>query len=124
MPFLAKQMGILFIYKFNKFFRSFILYNNGFCYSKFSLWNDIYRNTVDLSAQYLAKAKKLASDNELKAHLVFAQAKNAQQDLEKEGGKYLTSIDDALWEEFERYSQTTYYETVYSNCVYYSDYKN
>jgi hypothetical protein len=98
--------------------------NNGFSYSKFSLDDDTYLNTLYLSEQYLEKAKKYAKDDELKAHIVFAQAKNAQQDLEREGNRYLKSVSDPLWNEFERYKQTDYYTTVYSNCVYYSDYRN
>ena len=98
--------------------------NNGFNYGKFSMDDDTYLNTLYLSEQYLEKAKKHAKDEELKAHIVFAQAKNAQQDLEREGAYYLTSVDKSLWKEFEGFSQTKYYETVYSNCVYYSDYRN
>ena len=98
--------------------------NNAYNYDKFSIYGETYMNTSYLSERYLEKAKKLAADQELKAHIVFAQAKNAQQDLEREGNWYLKSVSDPLWNEFERYKQTDYYNTVYSNCVYYSDYRN
>ncbi len=98
--------------------------NNGFNYEKFALGNDTYKNTVSLSEMYLKKAKKAAEDEELKAHIIFAQAKNEQQALEEEGNIYLYSVSDPRWKEFENYSKTDYYETVYSNCLYYKDYRN
>ncbi len=56
--------------------------NNGFSYWKYGPDANVYKNTLDLSSAYLEKAKKSAEDRELKAHIVYAQAKNAQQVME------------------------------------------
>lgn len=108
------------------YYRHYLRFDNNNSYNsfKFSIFDDTYQNTLSLSEMYLKKAKKAAEDEELKAHIVFAQAKNAQQTLEMEGNLYLFTVSEPLWNEFEGYRQTDYYETVYSYCRYYKDYRN
>ena len=68
-----------------------------------------------------------ATDNELKAHIVFAQAKNAQQIMEAESVSswYRTRmVPDAQFDILDQFEGTQYQNDVYSNCLYYSDYHN
>ena len=102
--------------------------NNGFCYDKYGSYGDEpYKNTLQLSSNYLEKAMKTASDNELKAHIVFAQAKNAQQEMEASAVSAweLTRVvpQDQLYI-LDQFKGTAYQKDVYSNCLYYSDYHN
>lgn len=102
--------------------------NNGFCYDKYGSYGDEpYKNTLQLSSNYLEKAMKTASDNELKAHIVFAQAKNAQQEMEASAVSAweLTRVvpQDQLYI-LDQFKGTVYQKDVYSNCLYYSHYHN
>ena len=108
------------------YFRQYLRFdnNNAWCYSKYSFDVDAYKNTLQLSKNYLEKAKKQANDSELKAHIVFAQAKNAQQDLEREGKTEMESVSRPLFKELENYSLTKYYKAVLSNCQYFETYHN
>ena len=102
--------------------------DNGFCYDKYGAYGDEpYKNTLQLSSNYLEKAMKTASDNELKAHIVFAQAKNAQQEMEASAVSAweLTRVvpQDQLYI-LDQFKGTVYQKDVYSNCLYYSHYHN
>ena len=102
--------------------------NNGFCYDKYGSYGDEpYKNTLQLSSTYLDKAMKTASDNELKAHIVFAQAKNAQQMMEAENvssWEYTRVVPDFQFDILDQFKGTVYQQKVYSNCLYYSHYHN
>ncbi|MBO6024660.1 MAG: hypothetical protein J6P83_07400 [Bacteroidales bacterium] len=102
--------------------------DNSFSYYKYGNYGDEpYKNTLQLSSTYLEKAMKTATDNELKAHIVFAQAKNAQQVMEGEDFStwdYTMVIPHAWFYELDKYRGTAYQKEVLSNCVYYSDYHN
>lgn len=101
--------------------------NNGFCYDKFSFdAEQRYKNTLALSKSYLDKAKNTASDRELKAHLVFADAKIAQQNMESSASywTYTMIVADSQFDEFGQYKDTQYHQTVWSNCLYYRVYHN
>ena len=100
--------------------------NNGFTYWKFGPDATAYKNTLELSNAYLEKAKGLATDKELKAHIIFAQAKNAQQVMEQNLSywDYQMMVADDQFDEFDNYAGTAYHKAVSSNCVYYRDYHN
>ncbi len=102
--------------------------NNGFCYYKYGYYGDgPYKNTLQLSSIYLEKAMETATDNELKAHIVFAQAKNAQQIMEAENVSswyHTRVVPDAQFDILDQFEGTQYQNDVYSNCLYYSDYHN
>ena len=102
--------------------------NNGFCYNKYGSYGDKpYKNTLQLSNTYLEKAMKTVSDNELKAHIVFAQAKNSQQVMEAENEPiwgFERVIPHAQFDVLDQFKGTLYQKEVYSNCLYYSDYHN
>lgn len=102
--------------------------NNGYCDYKYGSYGDnVYKNTLELSRTYLEKARKTATNNELKAHIAFAMAKNAQQDLEataRSSWDYSMVIPDHQFEELDQYKGTEYHSAVYSNCLYYRDYHN
>lgn len=100
--------------------------NNGFSYWKYGPDANVYKNTLDLSSAYLEKAKKSAEDRELKAHIVYAQAKNAQQVMEDHVDTWDQQmvIPHAQLNEFDQYAGTSYHQAVLSNCVYYRDYHN
>ena len=102
--------------------------NNGFCYDKYgSYGNEPYKNTLQLSSNYLEKAMKTASDNELKAHIVFAQAKNAQQQMEASevsSWEFTRVVPHAQFDILDQFKGTVYQKDVYSNCLYYSNYHN
>ena len=100
--------------------------NNGFSYWKYGPDANVYKNTLDLSSAYLEKAKKSAEDRELKAHIVYAQAKNAQQVMEDHVDTWDQQmvIPHAQLNEFDQYAGTSYHQAVLSNCLYYRDYHN
>lgn len=100
--------------------------NNGFSYWKYGPDANVYKNTLDLSSAFLEKAKKSAEDRELKAHIVYAQAKNAQQVMEDHVDTWDQQmvIPHAQLNEFDQYAGTSYHQAVLSNCVYYRDYHN
>jgi len=98
--------------------------NNAWSYSKYGFDVTAYKNTLQLSTNYLNKAKKQASDNELKAHIVFALAKNEQQILESNGNMGMMSVSRQLFEEMDKYQNTQYYGNVVSSCSYFEDYHN
>lgn len=101
--------------------------NNAFNSNKFGYGDKPYKNTLQLSNEYLAKAKKTATDRELLAHIVFAQAKNAQQAMEPAAASYWNYsrvVPDAEFNELDKYKGTNYYNAVKTNCVYYSLYHN
>lgn len=100
--------------------------DNGFSYWKYGPDADRYKNTIELSDAYLEKAKKTATDRELLAHIIFAQAKNAQQ-LMEDGVSYWSYqmvVADEQFNEFDQYAGTAYHREVSSNCVYYREYHN
>jgi hypothetical protein len=100
--------------------------NNGFSYWKFGPDAKAYKNTLELSNAYLEKARKTATDRELLAHIIFAQAKNAQQ-LEEQNASYWTYkmvVPHEQFNEFDQYAGTIYHSVVSSNCIYYRDYHN
>ena len=101
--------------------------DNAFCYRKYSIDADSYKNTLALSDNYLEKAKKIATDRELLAHIVFAQAKNAQEDMEVTVASrwdYTMVVPDEQFDELDQYEGTDYYDAVRTNCLYFSDYHN
>jgi len=102
--------------------------DNSFCYYKYGRYDDKpYKNTLQLSSDYLDKAKKTATDRELLAHIVFAQAKVAQQEMEGEehsAWDYTMVVPHTWFNELDKYKGTAYQKEVFSNCVYYSDYHN
>ena len=100
--------------------------NNAFCHWKYGPDANAYQNTIELSDAYLEKAKSLATDRELKAHIIFAQAKNAQQLMEQNISywEYEMMVADDQFDEFDQYAGTVYHRAVSSNCVYYRDYHN
>ncbi len=108
------------------YFRQYLRFddNNGFSYWKYGPDAGVYMNTLELSDAYLEKAKKSAADNELKAHIVYAQAKNIQQVMEDHVDSWYLQkvIPHAKFDEFDQYAGTRYHSTVKSNCLYYSDY--
>jgi len=108
------------------YFRHYLRFdnNNGWSYSKYDFDVKAYKNTLHLSTNYLNKAKKQAADNELKAHIVFAQAKNAQQNLERQGKSEMKSVPQSLFKEMDKYQKTAYYADVLSNCLYFEAYHN
>ena len=100
--------------------------NNAFSYWKFGPDAKAYKNTLELSNAYLEKARKTATDRELLAHIIFAQAKNAQQ-LEVQNASYWTYkmvVPHEQFNEFDQYAGTIYHSVVSSNCIYYRDYHN
>lgn len=100
--------------------------NNAFSYWKFGPDAKAYKNTLELSNAYLEKARKTATDRELLAHIIFAQAKNAQQ-LEEQNASYWTYkmvVPHEQFNEFDQYAGTIYHSVVSSNCIYYRDYHN
>ena len=102
--------------------------DNGFSYYKYGSYGDEpYKNTLQLSSNYLEKAMKTASDNELKAHIVFAQAKNAQQQMEASevsSWAYTRVVPQDQLYILDQFKGTKYQKDVYSNCLYYSHYHN
>jgi len=108
------------------YFRHYLRFdnNNGWSYSKYDFDVKAYKNTLHLSTNYLNKAKKQAANNELKAHIVFAQAKNAQQNLERQGKSEMKSVPQSLFKEMDKYQKTVYYADVLSNCLYFEAYHN
>lgn len=109
------------------YFRQYLRFdnNNAFSYDKFGS-DATYKSTLGLSMAYLDKAEKTATDRELKAHIVFAQAKNAQQTMEEEVSywDYKKVLPFEQYQEFDNYTDTQYHNEVMSNCLYYRDYFN
>ena len=109
------------------YFRQYLRFdnNNAFNYLKFGL-DTSHKNTLDLSASYLDKAEQTATDRELKAHIVFARAKNVQQAMEENGSVwyYTKMLPLDQYHEFDNYTGTQYHNEVLSNCLYYRDYYN
>ena len=100
--------------------------NNGFSYWKFGPDATAYKNTLELSSAYLEKAREKATDRELLAHIIFAQAKNAQQLVEQSISywTYKMVVSHEQFNEFDQYVGTAYHNEVSSNCIYYRDYHN
>lgn len=110
------------------YYRQYLRFDNdnGFSYWKFGPDCTAYKNTLELSNAYLEKAKKTATDRELLAHIIFAQAKNAQQLMEQNTSywAYQMVVADEQFNEFDQYAGTAYHQAVLSNCLYYRDYHN
>ena len=110
------------------YYRQYLRFDNdnGFSYWKYGPDANVYKNTLDLSSAYLDKAKKSAADRELMAHIIFAQAKNAQQLMEQNTSywSYQMVVPHEQLNELDQYAGTSYQKTVLSNCVYYRDYHN
>ena len=109
------------------YFRQYLRFdnNNGFSYWKFGPDVTPYENTYALSASYIEKAKKTAEDRELKAHLAFATAKNAQEAMEETASTYWDYqkvIPHEQLNELDLYDDTRYQKEVLSNCLYYRDF--
>ena len=102
--------------------------NNGFSYYKYGSYGDEpYKNTVQLSGNYLDKAMQTATDSDLKAHIAFASAKVAQQGMEGEAGSswdYTRVVPHFQFDIFDQYRGTAYWNAVNTNCLYYSHYHN
>ena len=109
------------------YFRQYLRFdkNNGFCYDKFGS-DAAYKNTVELSESYLEKAEMRANDRELKAHIAFARAKNAQQVMEDgtSSWDYTKVLPLDQYHELDLYAGTQYHKAVMSNCLYYRNYHN
>ena len=110
------------------YYRQYLRFDNdnSFSYWKYGPDADRYKNTLALSEAYLEKARKTATDRELLAHIIFAQAKNAQQLMEDNTSYwgYHMVVADEQFNEFDQYAGTAYHREVASNCVYYRDYHN
>ena len=110
------------------YYRQYLRFDNdnSFSYWKYGPDADRYKNTLALSDAYLEKARKTATDRELLAHIIFAQAKNAQQLMEDNTSYwgYHMVVADEQFNEFDQYAGTAYHREVSSNCVYYRDYHN
>ncbi len=110
------------------YYRQYLRFDNdnGFSYWKYGPDANVYKNTLDLSSAYLEKAKKSVADRELMAHIIFAQAKNAQQLMEQNTSywNYQMVVPHEQLNELDQYAGTSYQKTVLSNCVYYRDYHN
>lgn len=107
------------------FYRHYLRFgnNNSYSHEKYGPGKTTYKNTLDLANTYLEKAKKSVLDNELKAHIVFAYAKNLQQMMENHT-YYEKVIPNEQFDEFNQYNGTQYHQTVLSNCLYYKEYHN
>ena len=110
------------------YYRQYLRFDNdnGFSYWKYGPDGTAYKNTLELSDAYLDKARKTATDRELLAHIIFAQAKNAQQLMEQNTSYWAFHmvVADEQFNEFDQYAGTAYHGAVSSNCVYYKDYHN
>ena len=118
-----------FFYNVSKtgYFRQYLRFDNdnSFTYWKFGPGVNTYENTWPLSAAYIEKAMKTAEDRELKAHLVFASAKNAQESMEETLSNYWDYemvIPQEQFNELDQYKDTEYHTAVYSHCLYYKYY--
>ena len=100
--------------------------NNGWTSIKYSLDDSVYKNTLPLSTYYLNQAMETATDRELKAHIVFAQAKNAQQVMEQDVSSWYVTmvVPQEEFDVFDQYEGTQYHREVSSYCLYYRDYHN
>ena len=109
------------------YFRHYLRFdnNNGFSYMKFGADNP-YVNTLELSDRYLKRAEAKATDLELRAHIAFAQAKNAQQTMEQgtSSWDYTIVLPKEQYNEFDQYAGTAYHKVVLSNCLYYRNFRN
>ena len=109
------------------YFRHYLRFddNNAFSYWKFGPNVNAYSNTLALSAAYVEKAMKSAEDRELKAHIIFASAKNAQAVMEDnvvDYWDYNMVIPHEQFDILDGYKDTDYCNAVYSNCLYYKDF--
>jgi len=118
-----------FFYNVSKtgYFRQYLRFDtdNSFNYWKFGPTTTAYENTWPLSTEYIEKAMKTAEDRDLKAHLIFASAKNAQEAMEEtvsDMWDYQMIIPHEQFDELDKYKDTEYHAAVYSNCLYYKDY--
>lgn len=109
------------------YFRHYLRFdnNNGYSDMKFGGGHP-YQETLELSDFYLNRASAMANDPELMAHIVFAQAKNAQEakELVSSSWDYTIVLPEEQYNEFDRYKGTNYHYVVYSNCLYYRDFHN
>lgn len=110
------------------YFRHYLRFdnNNGYNDAKFGD-NHPYDETLELSDRYLSRAMAMANDPELIAHIVFAQAKNAQASKELTNTStwgYTIVLPEEQYNEFDQYAGTAYRKVVLSNCLYYRDFHN
>ena len=108
------------------FFRHYLRFdnNNGFSYWKFG-FDAKYTNTIGHSANYIAKANMDTKDRELKAHLIFAAAKVAQEAVEIEHPDmwdYYMVVPHKEFELLDGFKDTDYCDQVYKHCSYYRDF--
>ena len=86
-----------------------------------------YRNTTDLAGKYLQKALKQVKDDELKARILFALAKNELERSYK-GQDYFTGVDDLpaetvnYFNQLTQYKETAFYKDACTYCKYFDDY--
>ena len=86
-----------------------------------------YRNTTDLAGQYLQKALRQVKDDELKAQILFALAKN---ELERSYKKqdYFAGVKDLpvetvnYFNQLVQYKETAFYKDACTYCKYFDDY--
>lgn len=108
-------------------FRQYLRFDNNNGFSDYKFGSDaVYKSTLELSEAYLEKAEKTATDRELKAHIVFAHAKNVQQVMEGNVSSwdYTKVLPLEQYHEFDLYAGTQYHKEVLSNCLYYDKYYN
>ena len=109
------------------YFRQYLRFddNNAFSYWKFGPGVVSYENTWPLSVDYIEKAMKTVEDRELKAHLIFASAKNAQAAMEDsiwDNWDYNMVVPHEQFDVLDGFKDTDYCNEVYSNCLYYKDF--
>lgn len=89
-----------------------------------------FRNTTSLADRYLQKALNQAKDDELKACILFALAKNElERSYERTGGSWVTAQNlpsqmKKYFDELSQYNQTALYKNAQTYCVYFNDYIN
>lgn len=109
----------------NQFFRKIDIYDNIY----FKYYQTYYENPVSLSQTYLEKAYKKATNDELKARIVFALSKCEQEAYNEKNnvGYYDDNIlikDRFYFKEMMKYKQTVFFDVVKTNCKYFDYYVN
>jgi hypothetical protein len=104
-------------------------------YLKNYSYNTFFENNISLPQAYLDKAYAQASDNELKARIVFALSK-CEQEAHDEGlesssswwndpnGDNILIGNRKYFKELQLYKNTAFYDEVRTNCLYFDFYVN